>query len=733
MPDVLKHRLTRFLRVAIGGPRLGRVMLALGLTLQGIVTPWGVTPAFANNPDSISIGVRPVSTAPPAAVADLSAAANPVIPGQVSLTWTAPQGNVGGYPIPNQPVASYTIQYATFSIDSLGGNTTSWWNLTASSNAVLQPPTYTPQSPGQPEAYTFSNLLEGVTYYFAIKSTSLGGVVSPIDTHASTPGQQAEAFTASLLVAPSSFMGVALSTSAIQWSWDPVAGATQYLVYSDPANTLLQTLSSPTTSWTETGLALNTLYTRKVSAANLGGSSPYSSTSAVYTWAAAPFNLTVSAPSPTSLALTWDAANNPPGTTFDLERSTDGVAFSTAALVTVANYVDNGLSPNTTYYYRVRALNGDGIPTTYSAIVLGLTPPAYVQPAPVVGLWGSYDNSLGQVLLRWHAVTRDVTGMPVSIDHYVVQRSNSLLGTPTQSVTVSPNSLAYTELTYGQVYYYQIFAVSTNGLTSAASDTLDSTPQVNRIVVAANDINSRVTIPSAIATELLMENNGLGDDLIIIPIHRPQDETATTIRSYQFLVQMAASGQAVTNFAFQQPAANVQVSYGLNFGSIGLGSAIAANLTGNANAQAIAQVIALYWFNGSDYIRLGGTVITSDQALSVATSNMGIYQIRAISAPSGFQLTQNSPYPRLITPNAPDNNRVFFFFSNPSGETVSGTIYDLRGARIRDLAVNAQSPTPNCLVWDGKSNNGSVVHSGVYLYRINAGKESVTGTVVVAR
>jgi flagellar hook assembly protein FlgD len=57
----------------------------------------------------------------------------------------------------------------------------------------------------------------------------------------------------------------------------------------------------------------------------------------------------------------------------------------------------------------------------------------------------------------------------------------------------------------------------------------------------------------------------------------------------------------------------------------------------------------------------------------------------------------------------------------------------MRGAKVRDLVVNSQSPTANSLVWDGHDSNGAVVPSGVYLYKIQSGKETKTGTVVVAR
>ena len=138
--------------------------------------------------------MTPVSLAPPAAIADLLASANPVVEGQISVSWTAPQGNVGGVPINNQTVAAYNIRFATFSVArDLSGDTTAWWAAAASSNIMLQSPTYIPKPPGQLESYAISSLIPGDTYYFATESISMGGITSPIDSEAASPTLQAKA------------------------------------------------------------------------------------------------------------------------------------------------------------------------------------------------------------------------------------------------------------------------------------------------------------------------------------------------------------------------------------------------------------------------------------------------------------------------------------------------------------------------------------------------------------
>lgn len=74
---------------------------------------------------------------------------------------------------------------------------------------------------------------------------------------------------------------------------------------------------------------------------------------------AAPTNLSATvAFNPLSVSLTWvDNASNENG--FSIQKSTDGTAYTFVANVTenVTSYVDNNVSPNLTYYYRVFAFN----------------------------------------------------------------------------------------------------------------------------------------------------------------------------------------------------------------------------------------------------------------------------------------------------------------------------------------------------------------------------------------
>lgn len=182
--------------------RTGPLSGLAGLLLRGALAAalgWAApAPAPAAAPmsgsDSLTLRVTPRDIWPPAPVADLTA--TPGAEGQMLLQWTAPDSNFNVLPQKLTRVAAYSIRIATFSVDSVGGSTTAWWNAATDVRQLPPPATPatppTPAAPGTPESLLLSRLEPGVTHYAMIVSRDIGGLVSDADSRA-VSGEQAQA------------------------------------------------------------------------------------------------------------------------------------------------------------------------------------------------------------------------------------------------------------------------------------------------------------------------------------------------------------------------------------------------------------------------------------------------------------------------------------------------------------------------------------------------------------
>jgi len=251
----------------------------------------------------------------------------------------------------------------------------------------------------------------------------------------------------------------------------------------------------------------------------------------------------------------------------------------------------------------------------------------------------------------------------------------------------------------------------------------DSTITAGLVVSAPSDTGVFLTLTPAAVQEL--QSNAYGATLKINLVPESNEAVGNVFTAYRVVVSKVSTGEVIPQFVFESPVT-------LQFGYWTLLSRLT-----NSNSWTVVQdmktVLGAYWYNGSQFIRIHELITNPDRSLSLPIHNTGRYEIRGALPVETFRLSQGSPYPRVITPNAATNRRVFFFFENPGTEEVTGRIYDFQGAQVRDLRVDALSPSANCLVWDGRDNNGQVVPTGPYLYKIFSGKNTAAGGLAVAR
>ena len=178
--------------------------------------------------------------------------------------------------------------------------------------------------------------------------------------------------------APSNLTARVASSSRIELAWtDNATSETAFAIERslDGGDWVeIATAGQNATTYLDLGLAADTRYSYRVRAMNPSGHSPYSNAASATTMReqsgggdpqqapVAPSNLSATSTSPTRVDLSWtDSSSDENG--FAIERSADSGATWQEIATTGRNqtsYLDSGLSPDTTYSYRVRAYNSVG-------------------------------------------------------------------------------------------------------------------------------------------------------------------------------------------------------------------------------------------------------------------------------------------------------------------------------------------------------------------------------------
>ncbi|WP_141694365.1 fibronectin type III domain-containing protein, partial [Desulfosporosinus sp. BG] len=84
-----------------------------------------------------------------------------------------------------------------------------------------------------------------------------------------------------------------------------------------------------------------------------------------------PDDLTATVESSSKINLDWDSVSD--ATSYYIYRATSSSgSFTKIASVTTTSYTNSGLSDDTTYYYKVKAVNSSGT-SAYSAVVHATT------------------------------------------------------------------------------------------------------------------------------------------------------------------------------------------------------------------------------------------------------------------------------------------------------------------------------------------------------------------------
>jgi hypothetical protein len=194
---------------------------------------------------------------------------------------------------------------------------------------------------------------------------------------------------------------------------------------------------------------------------------------------------TVETPSASStIVINW-TDNSDNEDYFVVERSTDGINYTDVnhPAANATTYTDNNLLPNTTYYYRIKAVNAS-TSSAYSTSVSIKTPPlpssptAAATPTPTDG--NQYvDLSAGAVALKWTGSTNTTSyALYFGTDTANLTKKADIAYVTTPSYTV-------TGLADKTVYYWRIDASNSKGTTPGQVWSFRTSPVIPQGIVGA--------------------------------------------------------------------------------------------------------------------------------------------------------------------------------------------------------------------------------------------------------
>ncbi|MFC2061143.1 fibronectin type III domain-containing protein [Elusimicrobiota bacterium] len=747
--------MNKYLKNLIRGLITGAIIL-----FSGTVLPVSA----ASDTIDVTLTVNPVHKIKPDRVTDLTSLTNQ---DEVDLLWTAPQTEW------SIQVKGYQIRWSTNSLADLLNDTTAWWDQAAGINDY----TYF-DSPGDSVTYTVNGLIPADTHYFSIKAVDDFDNIGLIDLNTFS-GSQPYAYIPGDLISPARITDLsALSddTGKIILSWtapgdDGAAGtASQYLVKyatfsitqlgGDTTNWWNQSenvsekspVSDPGTSGTEesltvTGLSDGTTYYFAIKARDeipnisLIDTNAESGNQAF----AVPVDLIPSAPEDLAAAvgdkfvkLTWSANTESDLDHYNIYQSTvslssDYILIDSAEVTASPEYTVSGLRNNKRYYFMVTAVDFGLHESTYTAAVSAMPKPDKdsIAPRQPGGLKLKLHSGGNKLTISWSEVKKDVNGKPCTdLKGYNIYMSDRINGKYSIIKLVPAGTHSWTDKNIkGEVYYYYLRAIDNSGNESKCSMVVDSSVDCAIHAVDEKDRLAHIRIPREANSMLYKKSNDYGEDILIDVDRNEDEEREMVLKSYSFVAKGEKSRKSIRSFKFDKPLIDITLTYGVKGGKLAGAPAVSA-----AEAE---DNLAIFWYNGLEWIKFGGDVSTKDKTVSVRSNRVGKYIVKYSRRADSFAIISSYPE-KVFTPNGDGWNDYFeVICANPYDSDVKGKIYDVNGAYVADMEETGQISDENLsLRWDGRKSDGSVADSGIYIYQIEAsGRDSkiINGTVVIAK
>jgi Peptidase family M23/Fibronectin type III domain len=323
-----------------------------------------------------------------------------------------------------------------------------------------------------------------------------------------SPATACESSGSTAPAAPSGVSATALSSTSVAVSWaDNSNNETSFVVFrwNGSAWAQIGTVGANVTSYTDMGLQASTTYYHTVCAQNGAGAGCAATYSTVTTpqgggstAPTAPSGVSATAPSPTSVAVSWaDNSNNE--TSFVVFRW-NGSAWAQIGTVgaNVTSYTDTGLQPSTTYFHTVCAQNsvGANCAATYSTAttLTGSSPPAAPSGMSATAL------SSSSIKVSWVDNSNNETS-------FAVFRWNG--SSWAQIATVGANVTSYTDtgLQSSTTYFHTVCAQNSVGASCAVTYSTATTLTGSSPPAAPSGMSATALSSSSVAVSWVDNSN----------------------------------------------------------------------------------------------------------------------------------------------------------------------------------------------------------------------------------
>jgi hypothetical protein len=273
-------------------------------------------------------------------------------------------------------------------------------------------------------AREFTGLTPDRIYYLQVRALSADGTPTSVLPLGST-----RTYSAPPALTTPAFTDVQLGSVTVAWAAGGNPGGVAYRVQrassADFGGTLTSSAWAAAFSYAFDPLAPNAPNSFRVQSRDgLGREGAFRFIGSTWTLAAAPSGSTFTAVAADGFSFEWSGGANPVPTRYEVQVATltafanvvgTSVTYSTSAAFA-------GLASATTFYVRVRAFNGDLLPTAFDAAVSTLTRSDALTPAAATGLAVAPAGNADAVLVTWTAPGDDgTTGTLLAGSRFYVQ------------------------------------------------------------------------------------------------------------------------------------------------------------------------------------------------------------------------------------------------------------------------------------------------------------------------